>query len=264
MNQGPRPLTFDDLEFKVDGNDSKRNNQTWAPIVAYIKGHKVSEILDDWVGPLNWRDHYETWELDGAEMIRCYISIRFEGEWVTKEDVGSYSASFGGDSGNSRKGGISDAFKRCASRKWGVGRRVFDLSRRSAPVGLNKNSKPVVTNDTLDYLVKQYKVGYPWLFTPQPDEKAHTTPHSPPKPSRTKKRATTPKPDPDAQKASAPETREEVRESILDYYLGISGATASKLDEALGDMSPISHCPPERLEEAAAVIMKILGKKTLP
>ena len=170
MLERPREITFADLEFKVDGDPFERRGQSWAPMIAYVKGHSVAEILDEWAGPLNWKDHYETVVLDGKEVVRCYLAVRVEHqdgsvEWVTKEDIGGYTGGFG-DVSNNLKGGISDAFKRVATRKWGAGRRVYDLARITAPVDTYTSSgktRAKITTATLDYIRQAFQDKYPWL-----------------------------------------------------------------------------------------------------
>lgn len=48
--------------------------------LAYIDSRDVQDRLDEVVGPENWQDRYE---VHGAKTI-CYLSLRIDGEWVTK------------------------------------------------------------------------------------------------------------------------------------------------------------------------------------
>lgn len=85
--------------------------------LGYIDARDVMERLDTVVGPANWQDRYE---FHGKRSL-CYLSIRVDGEWITKADGA-------GDSDvESEKGAISDALKRAAV-KWGIGRYLYDLS----------------------------------------------------------------------------------------------------------------------------------------
>ena len=84
--------------------------------LAYINARDVMKRLDDVVGTENWQDRYE--ECHGR--IICYLSIRVDGEWVTKCD-GAGDTSIEGE-----KGGMSDAFKRAAV-KFGIGRYLYYL-----------------------------------------------------------------------------------------------------------------------------------------
>lgn len=148
----PRAVTIDDLEFRAQ-SDPKDHQCLWIP---YLKGHAVMEMFDEWLGgPGLWKDHYEPVVLDGLEVVKCWISVLCpvgdEFEWVTKENVGSYPASSYGDDGptNRIKGGYSDAFKRCASRSWGVGRTVYDLGPVWAACSVGTNGKAKESKDTL-------------------------------------------------------------------------------------------------------------------
>lgn len=84
--------------------------------LAFINSRDVQDRLDEVCGPENWQDRYE---FHGPRTI-CYLSLRIDGEWVTKADGA-------GDSDvESEKGAISDALKRAAV-KWGVGRYLYHL-----------------------------------------------------------------------------------------------------------------------------------------
>jgi len=89
---------------------------TKALALAYIDARDVMDRLDDICGPENWQDRYE---FHGTRTI-CYLSIRVDGEWVTKADGA-------GDSDvEAEKGAISDALKRAAV-KWGIGRYLYHI-----------------------------------------------------------------------------------------------------------------------------------------
>jgi hypothetical protein len=84
--------------------------------LAYIDARDVMERLDEVVGPANWQDRYE---FVGARTV-CYLSIRVDGEWITKADGA-------GDSDvEAEKGAISDALKR-AGVKWGIARYLYAI-----------------------------------------------------------------------------------------------------------------------------------------
>ncbi|QIG75033.1 recombination-related protein [Rhizobium phage RHph_I3_18] len=89
---------------------------TKALALAYIDARDVMDRLDDVCGSENWQDRYE---FHGSRTI-CYLSIRVDGEWITKADGA-------GDSDvEAEKGAISDALKRAAV-KWGVGRYLYHI-----------------------------------------------------------------------------------------------------------------------------------------
>lgn len=89
---------------------------TKAMALAYIDARDVMNRLDEAVGPANWQCRYTHAEIKTI----CEISIKIDGEWVTKADGA-------GDSDiEAQKGAISDAFKRAAV-KWGIGRYLYDM-----------------------------------------------------------------------------------------------------------------------------------------
>lgn len=116
LNTAP-DVPLDAIEWRIQ----TINNGWYATVVAYLDAPTVAAALDAWVGPANWRDHYEM--SAGGRAMWCHLSVRdpATGEWVTKEDVGTPSNM------EAEKGLVSDAFKRVASRKWGVGRNVYSL-----------------------------------------------------------------------------------------------------------------------------------------
>ena len=84
--------------------------------LAFIDARDVMERLDAVCRPENWQDRYE---FHGPRTL-CYLSVRIDGEWITKADGA-------GDSDvEAEKGAISDALKRAAV-KWGIGRYLYDL-----------------------------------------------------------------------------------------------------------------------------------------
>ena len=108
---------LDQVEWRVQGKIDRGGGVT---VVAYLDGPTVSGLLDEWVGPFRWKDHYEP--AGKAGTMWCHLSVQDEdGNWITKEDLGTASDM------EADKGLVSDAFKRVAMRKWRVGANVFDL-----------------------------------------------------------------------------------------------------------------------------------------
>lgn len=101
---------------------SVTNSGDKAMALAYIDARDVMERLDAVCGPNNWQDRYE---FAGPKTI-CYLSIKIDGEWVTKADGAGDTAV------EAEKGAISDAFKRAAV-KWGVGRYLYALDAPWVP-----------------------------------------------------------------------------------------------------------------------------------
>ena len=112
--------------------------------LAYIDARDVMDRLDDVCGAENWQDRYE---FHGSRTI-CYLSIRVDGEWITKADGA-------GDSDvEAEKGAISDALKRAAV-KWGIGRYLYHIV------------SPWVPCETSDWNGKKQWKGWtadPWSF----------------------------------------------------------------------------------------------------
>lgn len=101
---------------------SMTGDGTKAMALAYIDARDVMDRLDEVVLPENWQDRYE---FHGPRTI-CYLSIRIDGEWITKADGA-------GDSDvEAEKGAISDALKRAAV-KWGIGRYLYSLDAPWVP-----------------------------------------------------------------------------------------------------------------------------------
>jgi hypothetical protein len=84
--------------------------------VAYVDVRDVMNRLDQVLGPANWRDAYRV--LAGGCVV-CRLSVRLDGEWIAKVDVGCPSEQ--PDDGHKMKAAFSDALKR-AALKFGVAR----------------------------------------------------------------------------------------------------------------------------------------------
>ncbi len=96
-------------------------DQSKALAVAYIDARCVIDRLNAVVGLAGWQDAYDLLP-DGC--VVCHLSLRIDGGWVTKVDVGGESDQPNG--GDKRKAAFSDALKRAAV-KFGVGRYLYEL-----------------------------------------------------------------------------------------------------------------------------------------
>lgn len=105
----------EDLEWKAQ-SCGKNDRGFWALVVPYIKANAIRDRLDEVVGPENWKTEKFEPGADGG--LQCGLSLRINGEWITKWDG---AENMGDQAGMSIKGGMSDAFKRVA-RAWGIGR----------------------------------------------------------------------------------------------------------------------------------------------
>lgn len=109
---------LEDVQWRVDG---KITDNRSVRVVAYLDVPVITRLMDEWVGPGNWRDDHSAGLTD--ESLWCHLSVwdADEERWVTKNDIGTESSQ------EATKGLVSDAFKRVAMRKWRVGANVFDL-----------------------------------------------------------------------------------------------------------------------------------------
>jgi hypothetical protein len=120
FKQLAEPFPAECVKFKpqvVSGNK--------ALAVPYIDARSVADRLDEVVGQENWKDSYSV--MTDSTVI-CKLSLRINGEWITKEDAGVTSKK-SDDYGP--KGAFSDAFKRAAI-KWGIGRYIYRLPKQWA------------------------------------------------------------------------------------------------------------------------------------
>lgn len=108
-----KPFPVNAIKWRI-GSTSQDKKKGLA--LAYIDARHVMDRLDSVVGPENWQDKYDVY---GPRII-CSLSLRIEGEWITKADGA------GDTHVEAEKGGISDALKRAAV-KWGIGRYLYNL-----------------------------------------------------------------------------------------------------------------------------------------
>jgi len=106
-----------DLEWRV-GMGGVKEGKPWAKILAYTTLRGVQTRLDTVVGFENWKNEYQSGPNGG---IMCGLSIRINGEWLTKWDG---SDNKGSSDDDSIKGGFSGSMKRAAVQ-WGMGRHLY-------------------------------------------------------------------------------------------------------------------------------------------
>jgi hypothetical protein len=110
------PFAADEVKWKPGATAGNR-----ALAMCYVDARCVMERLDDVLGVDGWQDEYDFLP-DGSCM--CRLSLRINGEWIRKTDVGAESEQK--DEGDRRKAAVSDALKRTAV-KFGVGRYLYSL-----------------------------------------------------------------------------------------------------------------------------------------
>ena len=110
------PFPADDVEWRLQ-QVGKNERGFWGKCLAYITNRAIMERLDSVIGPGDWRNEFTGGPSGG---VLCGISVRVDGEWVTKWD-GAENTDI-----ESVKGGLSNAMKRAAVQ-WGIGRYLYDL-----------------------------------------------------------------------------------------------------------------------------------------
>ena len=157
MQELQEPFREDELEFKVGATNS---DKTMGMALAYVEARSIQNRLDKVVGITNWKVTYR--EVQGGFL--CSMSLRIDGEWVSKED-GAQNTDY-----ESIKGGISSAFKRVAASGWGVGRYLYDLKNQWFPIkqrgkGYEFSVTPKIASENSESL--SVKTSDPVKETPQ-------------------------------------------------------------------------------------------------
>jgi len=127
------PFSPNDLEWRPGATNA---DKTKALAFTYLTSRAVMDRLDEVVGPPNWRDDFKPGP-DGG--LICGLSLRLDGEWITKWD-GAENTDI-----EAIKGGLSDAFKRAAV-KWGIGRYLYKLP--SSWVACEQHGKNIILKNT--------------------------------------------------------------------------------------------------------------------
>lgn len=108
-----KPFRPDEIEFRIS---AKSKDKTKGLAVAYIQNRAVQNRLDEVIGFTNWKNEFIVTEKGKI----CGLSLRIDGEWITKYDGASDTKI------EATKGGISDSMKRAAVQ-WGIGRYLYNL-----------------------------------------------------------------------------------------------------------------------------------------
>ena len=116
------PFDENDIEWRI-AQKGVANNKPWAKVLAYITNRAIMQRLDEVVGHENWKNEFT--QLPGAFL--CGLSIRVDGEWITKWDGAQESQI------EATKGGLSGSMKRAAVQ-WGIGRYLYGLEENFARV----------------------------------------------------------------------------------------------------------------------------------
>ncbi|MCM3703772.1 Rad52/Rad22 family DNA repair protein [Paenibacillus macerans] len=117
------PFLPNEIEWRVD-RGQKTGQGNYVFVLAYVTNRAIMNRLDEVFGPTGWKNEFREWK-QGSQL--CGISVKIDGEWVTKWD--------GSDDSNmdAVKGGLSGAMKRAAVQ-WGIGRYLYNLDQNRIPL----------------------------------------------------------------------------------------------------------------------------------
>jgi hypothetical protein len=118
------PFAPSDVSWRIGQAGKTRDGKIWAKVLAYIDNRNIQERLDEVVGPANWKNEYAKGPEGG---VLCGLSIKVDGEWVTKWD-GAENSDI-----EPIKGGLSDSMKRAAVQ-WSIGRYLYELGETWAEI----------------------------------------------------------------------------------------------------------------------------------
>lgn len=130
MNLSFRTLGASEIEARIA--QIKENGLT---LLLYKDARCDMNILDEVVGPMGWKREHNMI----GDRLYCTVSIQGDnGEWVSKQDVGTESYT------EKEKGQASDSFKR-ACFNWGIGRELYTapfiwVSSKDCSITKNGNS----------------------------------------------------------------------------------------------------------------------------
>jgi hypothetical protein len=142
----------DDIEWRIGQAGKKDGGEIWAKAFAYITNRAIQDRLDAVVGPENWRNEYRPWEI-GTPGVLCGLSLKIDGEWVTKWDGAEQTDM------EAMKGGLSGAMKRAAVQ-WGIGRYLYDLPEGWAKVG--PQGRHFASQAKIKVAGKEERVSFKW------------------------------------------------------------------------------------------------------
>ena len=121
MEKLQEPFEPSEIEWRV-GVTTQDKSKGLA--LAYVTNRAIQNRLDDVFGCFGWKNQYREWHGDSQ---LCGISVKVEGEWITKWDGADDSAT------EATKGGLSDSMKR-AAYQWGIGRYLYKLPQLWVPI----------------------------------------------------------------------------------------------------------------------------------
>lgn len=118
-----------EIEWRIRTAGTKKTGEPWGRALAYITNRAIMDRLDFVCGMAGWRNQFR-YLPDGG--VLCGISIKIEGEWITKWDGAEPNVS-DSSSIDALKSALSRAMKRAAIQ-WGMGRYLYELKENFVQV----------------------------------------------------------------------------------------------------------------------------------
>jgi len=150
-----KPFYPEELEWRV-GEKKEYNGEAKILLFCYVSNRAIMNRLDEVVGTMGWKNteptlravkNEKTGWIDGVKKtydailngFTTGISIKHNGEWITKYD-GAEFTDF-----EPFKGGLSNAMKRAAVQ-WGIGRYLYELEKTMAVVHFSGDNSVKIGN----------------------------------------------------------------------------------------------------------------------
>ena len=204
-------------------------NHSSCTLLAYLTARAVMDRLDEVCGPENWQNEYR--DAPGSGIL-CGLSVRVNGEWVTKWDGAEQTQI------EAVKGGLSGAMKRAAVQ-WGVGRYLYGLD-----TGWSDVKQGWANGKGVDVSADRKHVG--WVPTPRLPSWALPADGAPAKPLEPAERTTAPKEPADEPVSDAAKLQAR-RATALERLKGTAGAVASAVEQ----WGPVSTWSNDTITEIA-------------
>ncbi len=138
LNLLGKKFAEEDLEWRIQ-QCGKGGQNYWALVVPYITNRAIMQRLDEACGLGNWKNDYQISPC--GKGYQCGISIKIEGEWVTRWDGSEF---VGNGSIDQVKSTNSASMKR-AGVQWGIGRYLYQFETGFAITQHCDSRKQVVT-----------------------------------------------------------------------------------------------------------------------
>ncbi len=171
MRELAQPFKMTSLEWRVQ-QVGVTNGKAWARVLAYVTSRDMQQRLDDVVGVFGWRNEFTSLPNSIGDGALCGISLKFDGEWITKWN-GAENTQI-----EAIKGGLSGAEKRAAV-EWGIGRYLYDVEAMYAECVIDEVYKKFEYSDKQLYeqakTKDQQKV---WWKPPVLDQKYRPQPYA--------------------------------------------------------------------------------------